>query len=133
MWNPWILWAILRFSLNPKADLRVISSSLSECQWDSLDSDCHLHNLCLSHFHTEIWDAIVFLESWSFWKHRSEHRSVCICFRSSSLISDYSFSSSWNPCVWGEILGFTCKSLDKSSDFRDFINLWIYQIYLSAP
>ena len=32
--------------------------------------------------------------------------------------------------VWGEILGFTCKSLDKSSDFMDFINPWIYQIYL---
>ena len=32
--------------------------------------------------------------------------------------------------VWGEILRFTCKSLDKSSDFTDFINPWIYQIYL---
>ena len=37
--------------------------------------------------------------------------------------------SSWNPpCLR---LGFPCKSLDKSSDFMDFINPWIYQIYLS--
>ena len=42
----------------------------------------------------------------------------------------YSSISSWNPHIWGAILRFPCKSLGKSSDCMDFINPWIYQIYL---
>ena len=44
----------------------------------------------------------------------------------------YPFISSWNPHTWGAILRFPCKSLDKSSDCVDFINPWIYWIYLST-
>ena len=64
--------------------------------------------------------------------HRSEHTSVCV-----GSISPLNYLTLFiqfimkSFMVWGENPhGFTCKSLDKSSDFMDFINPWICQVYL---
>ena len=154
--NPPIHGAILRFNEDfyceihwfheQSSDLAVDlskSSSISEGYfihffvWVSvwhLDSGCILHNLCLSHFHLRsnvmcsIWELV-------FSEHRSLHRPQIWTDLSVSVLDLVLQFLTFHPVhheilVWGEILRFTCKSLDKSSDFTDFINPWIYQIYL---
>ena len=76
------------------------------------------------------WDLQMGIsESW-FFQNTDLNTDLCWVNLSSQFLICSSVSS-WNPCVWGEIHRFPGKSLDKSLDFMDFINPWIYQIYLS--
>ena len=137
-WNPLIHGAILRFSEDfyyeihgfcwQSSDLAqgiyfIKSSSGSEefiffclivCV--TVDRDCLIHNLCVGPTFTQI----VVSESWIFQDTDLDLTQItAVCVRSFPLISIL-FISSWNLHVWGEILEFPYKSLDKSSDCVDF-------------
>ena len=91
-----------------------------------LDSEIAFYTISLL-----CWDlrsVMCLIESWTFrLGHRSEHRSVCVGSISPLIFLSIHPVHPEILMVWGEIHRFTCKSLDKSSDF---INLWIYRIYL---
>ena len=132
LWNPWNppwnpqiyvdfltvkstdFMAILRFSLNSWADLRVHSSTFVWMSvWQLGQRLPFTQSIYLSHWDAEICRSVS--KAGSFW-HRSVLDLIPLIFYSIHLFHHdiLTFGAS--------IHGFPCKSLDKSSDFIDFRN-----------
>ena len=113
----------VRIYLNPQVQIWGVHVLCLGVSVTVVDRGCLLHNLFSSDCPTEISAGGVQFEkldlSWT--QHRSDSDYSCMCqiifFNFYSIHLNIIMKSSH---FWGEILGFLCKSLDKSSDCMDF-------------